>query len=74
MFLLCSDGLSDMLDDAEIEAILQKGGDQYSTAGKLIAAAKLSGGHDNITVGLVRIAVECLSHGGVRMTRDVEVG
>lgn len=75
MFLLCSDGLSDMLDDTEIEAILQKGGDQYSTCEQLISAAKLSGGHDNITVGLVRIADGMpVASGGVRVTRDIQVG
>ena len=73
-FLLCSDGLSDMLDDTEIEGILQQGGDQHSLCEALIAAAKTNGGHDNITVGLVRIAdgVPAAS-AAVRVTRDIEV-
>jgi serine/threonine protein phosphatase PrpC len=73
-FLLCSDGLSDMLDDTEIEGILQRGGDQHSLCEALIAAAKTNGGHDNITVGLVRIADGMpASSGAVRVTRDMEV-
>jgi len=75
IFLLCSDGLSDMLEDTEIERILQRGGDQHSACEALIAAAKANGGHDNITVGLVRIA-DGLSAaaGSVRVTREIEVG
>ncbi len=73
-FLLCSDGLSDMLDDTEIEGILQRGGDQHSLCEALIVAAKANGGHDNITVGLVRIADGVpVASGSVRVTRDIEV-
>ncbi len=53
-YLLCSDGLSDMVDDAEIASIL--GGpvpmDQKSDI--LIAAANEHGGRDNISVLLVQ--------------------
>lgn len=73
IFLLCSDGLSDMLEDTEIEAILQKGGDQHTASEELIAAAKARGGHDNITVGLVMIGDGRADDGGsVRITREVE--
>ena len=72
-FLLCSDGLSDMLEDTEIEEILRRGGDQHTATEALIAAAKASGGHDNITVGLVKIASEePAGDTDVRITREVK--
>jgi PPM family protein phosphatase len=73
IFLLCSDGLSDMLEDTEIEAILQKSGDQHTASEELIAAAKANGGHDNITVGLVKITEgRPVGEANVRITREVE--
>ena len=74
-FLLCSDGLSDMLEDAEIEAILLSSADQHTACERLIAAAKENGGHDNITVGVIRVTTAGgpVSAGNVRVTRDVEV-
>jgi protein phosphatase len=75
IFLLCSDGLSDMLEDTEIEQILQKSGDEHIASEELIAAAKASGGHDNITVGIVRISdgIPAAAR-SVRATRDMEIG
>ncbi|MBE6929319.1 MAG: Stp1/IreP family PP2C-type Ser/Thr phosphatase [Ruminococcaceae bacterium] len=53
MLLLCSDGLTSMLDDAEIADILQQNEDMQTSASALIAAANERGGSDNITVMLV---------------------
>jgi PPM family protein phosphatase len=54
LFLLCSDGLTDMLTDAEIEAILANGDACLNTlAADLIDAANANGGRDNISVVLV---------------------
>jgi serine/threonine protein phosphatase PrpC len=55
LYLLCSDGLTDMVDDAEIEAILR---DEPPTraAWRLVDRALANGGRDNITVVLVRVA------------------
>ncbi len=50
-FLICSDGLSDLLSDDDIEDLLNKG----ATTTDLIEAANKAGGKDNITVGLVTI-------------------
>ena len=74
-FLLCSDGLSDMLEDAEIEAILRAETDLHTAGEKLITAAKNNGGHDNITAGIVRIAEQNNVETGrdVRITREVEI-
>jgi hypothetical protein len=51
--LLCSDGLTDMLDDTEI-ARLVDGGSPKRIAQRLIAAANRSGGLDNISVVMAR--------------------
>ncbi len=47
--LVCSDGLSDMLEDDVIERLLAEGGPEESCAA-LVDAAKRNGGVDNITV------------------------
>jgi protein phosphatase len=55
MLLLCSDGLTDMLDDAEIEAVLADGDADLNTlAINLIDAANAKGGYDNVSVVLVK--------------------
>ena len=57
--LLCSDGLTDMLSDAEIEDILAPQRESLSNAGeRLIAAANKEGGTDNISVILVQIGLQ----------------
>ncbi|QQS14148.1 MAG: serine/threonine-protein phosphatase [Rhodospirillales bacterium] len=48
-FVLCTDGLSKMLSDAEI-ATLMTDGDFAALPGSLVAAALSAGGHDNVTV------------------------
>jgi protein phosphatase len=55
LLLLCSDGLTDMLADSEIEAILTNGDADLDTlAGNLVAAANANGGRDNVSVVLVK--------------------
>jgi protein phosphatase len=51
--LLCSDGLTDMLLDDDIAAVLAKPGELAVTCERLVAAANAAGGHDNITVLLL---------------------
>jgi PPM family protein phosphatase len=53
--LLCSDGLTDMITEAEVQAILVKAADLDAAADNLIAAANAAGGRDNITVVLFRV-------------------
>src|SRR5262249_48046218 len=48
-FVLCSDGLSDMVEDAEILAAVD-GVPSAQATGKLVDLANARGGHDNITV------------------------
>lgn len=55
IYLLCSDGLSDMLEDTEIQQILRDNRNNlHQAANELILAANDSGGHDNISVILAR--------------------
>ncbi len=56
LFLLCSDGLSDMLEDQQIHEILCADTDIEHKTENLIESAKAAGGLDNITVVLVAIA------------------
>jgi protein phosphatase len=55
IFLLCSDGLNDMINDAEILRVINKYERLDSASSKLIAAANDAGGKDNITALLVRV-------------------
>jgi PPM family protein phosphatase len=53
LFLLCSDGLSDMLTDREMaSAIATAGADPKVAADALVRAANARGGEDNVTVVL----------------------
>ena len=54
-YLLCSDGLSDLVEVTEIERILaDRAGDDRTAVKALWVAAMNAGGRDNITVVLVR--------------------
>lgn len=56
VLLLCSDGLSNMLEDDEIFSIVQKNADSMEEAGKeLVDQANENGGKDNIGIVLVKI-------------------
>jgi PPM family protein phosphatase len=55
LFLLCSDGLTSMISDDEVAAILRTSATLDEAADALIKAANQSGGKDNITVVLFRI-------------------
>ncbi|MBR6256880.1 MAG: Stp1/IreP family PP2C-type Ser/Thr phosphatase [Lachnospiraceae bacterium] len=55
MILMCSDGLSNMLEDSEIMGIIEGEGTLKDKAQRLVAAANMNGGRDNITVILVRV-------------------
>ncbi|MDE6893281.1 MAG: Stp1/IreP family PP2C-type Ser/Thr phosphatase [Lachnospiraceae bacterium] len=51
--LICSDGLTNMLEDKEIGRILRERASLEEKAGKLVAAANDNGGKDNIAVILI---------------------
>jgi PPM family protein phosphatase len=55
VFLLCSDGLSGMVSDSDMETILGSGDSLDSMARNLIEAANHNGGRDNITAVLFKL-------------------
>ncbi len=55
IFLLCSDGLSGVVKDHEIQKILARGGDLAERCRELIQSANDGGGPDNISSILVRV-------------------
>jgi protein phosphatase len=55
VFLLCSDGLTTMLEDEDVAAILARESDLHKAARRLVRAANERGGRDNITVVLFRL-------------------
>ncbi len=57
LYLMCSDGLSDMVDDVEIASILDSEATLDQKADQLVAAANEHGGRDNISVLLVQVSV-----------------
>jgi protein phosphatase len=58
VYLLCSDGLTSMLSQDELTAILHSAGSLQEAAEALVRAANQSGGRDNITVVLFRLGEE----------------
>ena len=54
-YLLCSDGLTDMVTDTEIEEILKRPGKLNPLCNTLIEKAISAGGKDNITVVVLQI-------------------
>ncbi len=56
VLLLCSDGLTSMIAEADVEQILRDAGGLEAVGRALVAAANDAGGRDNITVVLVRFA------------------
>jgi protein phosphatase len=64
VYLLCSDGLTKMVDDEQIRSLLSQASSEHDltrAASALIARANARGGRDNVTVVLIQI-------------RDVTVG
>lgn len=53
IILMCSDGLTNMLDDEEIKLIIKKQRDVIEKAEELVKAANENGGRDNITVTII---------------------
>ncbi len=81
VFLLCSDGLTDMVGEGEILELVERNRDNLNGALKsLVKAANRSGGDDNITVVAFEIAEgQTLTHDGETRedvlsapTRDLE--
>ena len=66
IFLLCSDGLCDMVEDEDIGMTLQTlGGNLKLAAQQLVQMANDNGGRDNVSVILVRVLREYPGRRGV---------
>ncbi|WP_051711373.1 Stp1/IreP family PP2C-type Ser/Thr phosphatase [Andreprevotia chitinilytica] len=66
VYLFCSDGLSDMVDDSELgEQLMALSGNLPLAAGQLVQQANDNGGRDNISVILVAIKREYPAHWGL---------
>ncbi|MBH1966349.1 MAG: Stp1/IreP family PP2C-type Ser/Thr phosphatase [Comamonadaceae bacterium] len=52
-YLLCSDGLTDMLTDPQIAEVLESVPQIEVLAARLVERANANGGHDNVTVALM---------------------
>ncbi len=70
--LLCSDGLSGEVGDAEIAEILARKGDEPETVRALIQAALAHGGSDNVTAVLVAAPPEAPAYRSVTATRPID--
>lgn len=55
IFMLCSDGLTDLVPDSALQELLETGSKLNYTAQKLVELAKKSGGNDNISLILIRV-------------------
>ncbi|MGE5518283.1 MAG: PP2C family protein-serine/threonine phosphatase [Candidatus Dadabacteria bacterium] len=62
ILLLCSDGLTDLVNSASISSILSSSSDLEQKATELINSANNAGGKDNITVVLVHNDKKPLTH------------
>jgi PPM family protein phosphatase len=58
LFMLCSDGLTTMVDDAEMLEIIGRSGTLEQTSKALVRAANRAGGEDNVTVVLFTLEAE----------------
>jgi serine/threonine protein phosphatase PrpC len=71
-FLLCSDGLHDLVADMEMRDVVQ-GASPEEACRKLVTMAKERGGYDNITVAVIAIPVCNGGSENVKETRQFEV-
>lgn len=55
IYLMCSDGLSDLIDIDEMRDIVNEAETMQSAAAALVAAANAKGGYDNITVVIAKV-------------------
>lgn len=58
LYLLCSDGLTDMLDDGRLAGLLAQGGGLQAQAQRLVDGANAEGGRDNVSVVLAQLGAQ----------------
>lgn len=67
IYLLCSDGLNDMVDDADIElAVSELQVNPSLTANQLMQMANDNGGHDNVSVLIAKVGAGMVEDRGIR--------
>jgi PPM family protein phosphatase len=71
-FVLCSDGLHDMVADAEIREIV-RGSEPVFACQKLVRMARERGGYDNITIAVASVPAGGGPVVAVRSTRESEI-
>jgi protein phosphatase len=71
-FVLCSDGLHDLVSNDEIRDAV-RGASPRAACAQLVRMARERGGYDNITVAVARIPAEGARPAGIPVTRDCEV-
>ncbi len=64
-FLLCTDGLTDLVSDGKILHIIKNGHDPEDMCQKLISEANKRGGNDNITVAVIWLNKESEEKRGI---------
>jgi len=70
VYLLCSDGLNDLVEDADIELIVASlSGNLSLAATHLVQTAKDNGGYDNVSVILAKVREPFPASGGGWMAR-----
>ena len=71
-FILCSDGLYEMVAEIEMRQTLRFYPDVHAACEQLISLAKERGGPDNITIGLLKIVPKNRDHAEIKTTRELE--
>lgn len=71
-FLLCSDGLYDLVDDATLLATVRDTHPQVA-CDRLVTLAREAGGHDNISVAILAMSAPGAPARAVAATRAVEI-
>ena len=73
-YLLCTDGLYDVVEDEEIKEVMSCAPDPQDSCGRLIALARERGGPDNITAAIIALrSARPFEVQSVRATCEVEI-
>lgn len=68
-YLICSDGLTDMLTDSEIAEVMKSNSSANSIAEQLVQDALAAGGKDNVTVCVIDVAANKVQGHGVKKSK-----
>jgi protein phosphatase len=72
-FLLCSDGLHDLVSADEIRDVTDSVEAPEAVCAQLVRMARERGGYDNVTVAVARVPAAGAAQPSIRVTREVEV-